>query len=272
MNLAGTRVLVTRPAHQAKKLAAAIRDAQGIPVLFPVLAIVAPSAPQDAAAVLSNLGEHGGVDLLIFVSANAVDNALDLLPPQGRPAQPTYIAIGQATADAMREAGLSVDVLPKNGYHSEGLLALPELRDVAGKRVIIVRGEGGRTVLGDTLRERGAEVAYAEVYTRELPHAGANEFDQLCADPGIDLCIATSNEALTNLCAMSAPGQTADTDAAPCGNSKLLALPLLVISERTAALAVKLGFHNGIIVAEEASETALVAAIANWKQQQGAAS
>ena len=257
MNLAGTRVLVTRPEHQADKLAAAIRDAQGIAVLFPVLAIAAANAPDDAANVLANLGEHGGVDLLIFVIPNAVDNSLDLLPPQGRPAQPTYIAIGQATARAMEAAGLAVDYVPKDGSNSEGLLEAAALQQVAGKRVIIVRGEGGRNLLGDTLRQRGAEVAYAEVYTRKLPEVDIDEFNRLCDNPGIDLCIATSNEALENLCTMAGDN----------GCGRLRKLPLLVISERAARLAEKLGFHNDIIVADGASEDSLIGAIANWKQQ-----
>lgn len=256
MNLAGTRVLVTRPEHQAEKLAAAIRDAHGVAVLFPVLSISAANAPHNAAAVLAQLGDAEGVDFLIFVSPNAVDHVLDFLPPQGRPAKPKLIAIGQATALAMEEAGLSVDAKPSNGQNSESLLNLPELQDVAGKRIIIVRGEGGRPLLGDTLRERGAEVAYAEVYARNLPEVADDEFERLCDDPGIDLCMATSNEALENLCTM----------AGEVGCIKLLGLPLLVISQRAAELAKTLGFHSDIIVADGGSEDALLAAIARWKQ------
>jgi len=262
MNLAGTRVLVTRPEHQAKQLAAAIHDAQGVAVLFPVLSIGAANSPHDAAAVLANLGEAEGVDFLIFVSPNAVENALDFMPPQGRPARPTLVAIGQATAQTMESAGLPVDLLPKSSHTSEGLLELKELQDVTGKRIIIVRGEGGRSLLGDTLRERGAEVAYAEVYARSLPDVADDKFDRLCVDPGIDLCIATSNEALENLCSM----------AGEVGCIKLRGLPLMVISERAADLATKLGFHNDIIVAEGGNEEALLNAIDRWKQQAGSTS
>lgn len=257
MNLAGTRVLVTRPEHQAERLTAAIRAAQGIPVLFPVLSIGAANAPQDAAAVLAQLGEPEGVDLLIFVSPNAVEHVLDFLPPQGRPARPTLVAIGQATARAMEQAGLTVDLQPISGHNSESLLALPELQAVAGKHIIIVRGEGGRSLLGDTLRQRGARVSYAEVYARSLPEVADDEFERLCADPGIDLCIATSNEALENLCTM----------AGEAGCTKLLALPLLVVSERAAELAARLGFHSDIIIADGAGEDELIAAIARWRQQ-----
>jgi uroporphyrinogen-III synthase len=257
MNLAGTRVLVTRPEHQADKLATAIRDAQGIAVLFPVLSIDAASSPHDAAAVLSSLGEADGVDFLIFLSPNAVENALDFLPPQGRPARPTQVAIGQATAQTMESVGLCVDLLPTNGHNSESLLEMAELQDVAGKHIIIVRGEGGRPLLGDTLRERGADVAYAEVYARKLPDVAEAEFDRLCDEPGIDLCIATSNEALENLCTM----------AGEAGCTKLREIPLLVVSKRAADLAAKLQFHSDIIIADGATDDALLSAIHRWKQQ-----
>ncbi len=257
MNLAGTRVLVTRPEHQAEKLAAAIRAAQGIAVLFPVLSIGAANQPHAAAAVLARLGEAEGVDFLIFVSPNAVDYVLDFLPPQGRPARPTLIAIGQATAEAMEDAGLPVDLLPENGHNSESLLKIADLQDVAGKHIIIVRGEGGRTLLGDTLQQRGADVAYAEVYARSLPDVADDRFEHLCADPGIDICIATSNEALKNLCNM----------AGEIGCTKLLALPIIVVSERAGELARKLGFQNDIIIANGASEQALLEAIKRWKLQ-----
>ena len=257
MNLAGIRILITRPAHQSGKLAQAIRDAGGIPVVFPVLFISPPNSPQDAADILARLGEHQGVDLVIFVSPNAVDNALPFLPPHGSPARPKFAAIGPTTAAAMETVGLCVQIVPDGIADSEGLLELPEMQRMEGKQVIIVRGEGGRSLLGDTLRRRGASVEYAEVYSRTLPAIPEGYFSQLCDDPGLDLTIATSNQALENLCTL----------AADKARPQLLNLPLLVISRRAIDLAKKLGFHNDIILADGADDNALLGAIDRWQKQ-----
>jgi len=258
MNLAGTRILVTRPARQSGRLAQPIRDAGGLPVIFPTQFISPPNSPQDAADTLARLGEHDGVDLLIFVSPNAVDNALPFLPAHGLPANPTNAAIGPATAKAMEAVGLSVDITPRGIANSEGLLAEPEMQDIEGKQVIIVRGEGGRSLLGDTLRERGAHVAYAEVYSRTVPATPAGRFMQLCDDPGLDVAIATSNSALENLFKLAGDD----------GRELLLKLPLLVVGERAVALAKSLGFHNDIIVSKGAGSKAMISAIDEWKHEQ----
>lgn len=258
MNLAGTRILVTRPARQSGRLAQPIREAGGLPVIFPTQFISPPNSPQDAADTLARLGEHDGVDLLIFVSPNAVDNALPFLPAHGLPANPINAAVGPATARAMEAVGLSVDITPDGIANSEGLLAALAAQPMKDKQVIIVRGNGGRPLLGDTLRERGANVAYAEVYSRTVPAVPAGHFKQLCDDPGLDIVLTTSNNALENLFELAGED----------GRELLLKLPLLVVGDRAVALAKSLGFHNDIIVSKGAGSNAMISAIDEWKRKQ----
>ena len=81
-----------------------------------------------------------------------------------------FAAVGQATARELANFGVTAVTAPAR-FDSEALLALPEMQVVAGKRMIIFRGVGGRELLGEALTARGAVVEYAECYRRVLPRA-----------------------------------------------------------------------------------------------------
>ncbi|MDR6841671.1 uroporphyrinogen-III synthase [Pseudoxanthomonas sacheonensis] len=102
---------------------------------------------------------------LLFTSPNAVRAAAALLPLVRRPGQ-TWIAVGSGTAAALRKAGVDGIDFPSR-MDSEGLLALPALKDLQGIRIGLVTAPEGREVLSSALRERGAEVLRADVYARE---------------------------------------------------------------------------------------------------------
>jgi len=156
--LKGFGVLVTRPEHQAEELAAAIEDAGGEAIRFPVIAI----EPQEAAYVKRCLETLPSADITIFISTNAVIYGLPHLDGE----QTSVAAIGPTTKSAIEAAGRQVDIFPSRGFDSEHLLAEAELQDVSGKSIRIIRGDGGRELLADTLRERGATVDYLPVYRR----------------------------------------------------------------------------------------------------------
>lgn len=139
--------------------------------------------------------------------------------------------------------------MPSDRFDSESLLALPELTDLRGRSVLIVRGSGGRDLLGTTLVERGAEVAYAEVYCRVLPQTNPTALLARWSDD-VELVTATSGEVLANL----------TTLVGEAGRPRLLATPLVVVSERTAAWARDLGFAR-VECAERASDGAVLAAL-----------
>ena len=77
--------------------------------------------------------------------------------------------VGGASVRALERFGITGVVAPQGRYDSESLLDLPALAAVNGRRVVIFRGEGGRELLGETLRARGAVVEYAECYRRVRP-------------------------------------------------------------------------------------------------------
>ncbi len=250
--LRGIRVLVTRPPEQARALCNLIAARGGHPLHIPVLEILPPRDSAPALAVIDRLETF---DLAIFISANAVRCAHELVtrhrawPPGLRLA-----VIGPSSAEALARCGLEAHVRPAEVFNSEALLAQEEMWAVAGRRIVIFRGEGGRELLARTLRERGAEVTYAEVYRRAVPEAGGRHLRHVLHKNCIDILTVTSNEGLHNLCQMAGENY----------RRRLLRLPLVVISQRTALLASKLGFVHAPMIAHESSDQGLVGAIEAW--------
>lgn len=191
--LEGAGVLVTRPRHQSAELVQAISDAGGRAVEFPVIDI----APRSPAAIAAELDTLPAPDIAVFVSRNAVEHGIDAVPPGCRIA-----AVGDATAAAVAAAGRHADIVPASGYDSEALLAEAALDSVAGLHVRIVRGNGGRELLGDTLRDRGAQVHYLAVYERRrhvLEEADVAALDDGFAAGGIHYVLAMSLSSLEHL-------------------------------------------------------------------------
>lgn len=243
-DLGGRGVLVTRPAAQAEGLCRLIEAANGHPLAVPSIEIVPTANPRRAAALLAEPWDY-----LFFVSRNAVEQARALMPDGTWPRARRVVAVGRATAGALNGSGRAPDLVPDQRFDSESLLQMPELADMQGSRVLIVRGEAGRTLLGDTLSARGAHVVYAEVYSRRRP-----DFDPtpLLArwSQAVALVTATSEEVLLNLLEMLGPR----------GRPLLLATPLVVVAERTAVTARGLGFAR-VEVAERAEDAAIVRAL-----------
>jgi len=170
--LAGKTIVVTRPRAQAGPLAAAIAAQGGQPLIFPLLKIAPAADPQPLAAAVARLADYS---LAVFISPNAVDYALPAILARGPwPAGLLPAAVGQGTARALVAHGVTGCIAPSERFDSEALLALPELAGerVAGRRVAIFRGDGGRELLADTLRERGAEVDCIACYRRSGPPGG----------------------------------------------------------------------------------------------------
>lgn len=235
-------VLVTRPLMQSKSLCARIEGLGWRAISFPAVEIqLIESEP-------SSSSTHW--DILIFVSKNAVIHGVHLLG--GRTAGSWVAAVGEGTAGELRQRGIKVDLIPDKRWDSEGLLAHPELHGVANKKILIVRGQGGRPLLGDSLTERGAEVEYAEVYHRVLPQVNASSIINGWRDQ-IDMVVTTSNEILENLFQLLGDE----------GGKLLKATPLVVISERGYAYAQKRGCQS-MILAEGASDEAVISAMLGW--------
>jgi uroporphyrinogen-III synthase len=246
--LAGRTVLVTRPAPQAATLAHAIHAAGGEAFVFPALALEA--VPPDALqAPLARLRE---ADLAIFISPSAAQFGMAAIRAGGGLSPATAVfAVGPGTARALQALGVG-DVITPDGQDSEALLALPQLADVVGKRVVIVRGVGGRTLLADTLAARGAQVGFLECYRRVLPRADAAPLLARWQAGGIDAVTVTSAETLHNLAALLGEA----------GAPLLLRTPLFAPHEKIAAAARRFGVAH--VVATAGGDAGLVEGLINW--------
>jgi len=245
--LAGRRIVVTRPERQAGPLADAVRAAGGEPVLFPVIEIL--DAP-DLAPIHALIDRLETYDFAIFISPNAVHKAINLiLARRPLPARPRFVAIGRASRRELERCGATGVLAPERGADSEALLALPELADVAGRRVVIFRGDGGRELLGDTLTARGAMVEYAECYRRSRTGADTAPLMKMWARNEIDGIVVTSSEAVRHLYDL----------VGKLGQSWLRTTPVFVPHPRIAETARSLGLER--VVQTGAGDEGLIAGL-----------
>lgn len=196
--LSGCGVAITRPIDQAHNLVKLIQGEGGQPILFPLLAI----APlDDTHAFQSTLDHLQDCDWAIFISSNAVQRGMpDLLHRYPRlPAKLHFAAIGPTTAAELKNHGIAQVLTPQQRFDSESLLALPEMQNVRGQRILIFRGVGGRELLAEQLQARGAEVRFAECYRRVNPQRDAGDLSRLWQNKQLHALVVTSSEALRNL-------------------------------------------------------------------------
>lgn len=158
--LSGCYVISLRPVggHGPVRRAAAREGARTL-ALSPWR--IEPIAGEAARAALAGAL---AADRVVFTSPAAVAPAAALCPLRPRPGQ-AWLAVGAGTARALARAGVEGVAAPAR-MDSEGLLALPALREVAGLAVGLVTAPGGRGMIAATLADRGARVLRADVYRR----------------------------------------------------------------------------------------------------------
>lgn len=244
--LAGLNIVVTRPREQAASLAQRIEQAGGKPVLFPLLEINPVADPQPLRSLVTRLSEY---NLAIFISPNAVRYGMQAILAAGSLPPALKIAtVGQGSAKALHDLGVREIIAPQERFDSEALLALPELQQVAGWQVVIFRGDGGRELLGESLKARGAAVEYATCYQRSKPQQSIAML--LAAHP--HAITVTSSEALGYLWEMMDDATKA----------RLVSKPLFVPHARIAQAAQKQGWNN--VISTAAGDDGLLSGLTEW--------
>lgn len=199
--LAGRTIVVTRPQRQALVLGDAIARCGGQAFYSPLLDILPVADDHDLRAAAGALADTA---LAIFISPNAVEHALPALLAGGAwPPGVAVAGIGPGTVAALAAAGVGSVLSPLDRFDSEAMLELAALQSdqVAGKRVAIFRGDGGRELLADTLRARGAQVDCVACYRRLPPAQGFGALAALLHAGRADALTLSSSEGLRYLLA-----------------------------------------------------------------------
>ncbi|MGQ9861382.1 MAG: uroporphyrinogen-III synthase [Thiobacillaceae bacterium] len=233
--LAGVGMLVTRPQGQARRFMARIRELGGETWWLPGLEIEPPAEMTGFLKVVNDLERF---DWVVFVSPTAVERAWPAIAERGGlPARVRVAAVGRGSARELAKRGVHDVLTPEAKADSESLLALPELKAMAGQRVALFRGEGGRTLLAETLGARGAEVFHAVCYRRVLPKVDVAPVLHAWRAGRIQAVTAFSRDSLDGLVALLTPE----------GRELLCQTPLFVPHPRIAGHARTLGMTQIIV-------------------------
>ncbi|VVE28033.1 bifunctional uroporphyrinogen-III synthetase/uroporphyrin-III C-methyltransferase [Pandoraea capi] len=294
--------ILTRPDGQAQTLARALH-AEGIDTLeFPLLHIAAQADPAALAALDAALASLSSYALAVFVSPNAVMHALARLtylqPANGDgttnadevrgageagarwPQTLPVAVVGPGSAQALADAGIASPghrvIVPPGGpdarFDSEALLEALDLPALAGRRVLLVRGDGGRELLADTLRANGAQLDIVSAYTRRARAPDAAAWAaleaRLASHDGAERCawVLTSSEAVRHLATLLAARYgTRDgvhTPGTPQVLAQILAAPCFTSHTRIADAARSAGFDR--ITQCAPGDDNLLAALKTW--------
>jgi|GEM_PF-429264 len=256
-------LLNTRPAHQAHGLNQLVKEAGGQALSCPTMEIVFKALPH-------NHSDLPAFDKVVFVSVNAVNAFMQqgFNLANNKQACTDWFAIGKATFDAAKKAGIPVNDLAYQQFDSESLLQHPDLQHLEGQKVLIVRGGQGRDLMPSTFKNRGAIVEAWSIYSRKpLP---------LCLKAWQDLrqvkqplILASSVSSLDSLMqAISSDKSLNEQACLPADQSKLLGTeqnlkwllqqPLVVFSQRIKEWALQQGWQGRISVVTTQSDQGVI--------------
>jgi len=236
MTLSGKRVLVTRGAEQAEELAALVRRAGGVPVLFPTIRLV---PPEDCGPLDREIGRLSSFDWVLFSSANGARffcERADRLGVVSWPSSFRAASVGPGTTRELESRGIPVS-LTAEVHTGEGLFEALKIRGVAGKRFLLPRAEEGREALPELLSGEGGEVVSVVAYRNGVADRDDAVAEEIVSNPP-DVCTFASPSSFRNLFALLGEEEA---------RGMLERSRIAVIGEVTARAVEKRGFRVDIV-------------------------
>lgn len=232
--LQGARILVCRPEPAASELVQVLESVGAVTYTFSTIAIKPIALTAENQQKIYDLDQYKKVLVVSQHAAKLGLQQIEMRWPQF-PVQQKWFGIGRKSTDILLDAGL--DVHPaSHEWTSETLLNLTPLRNVQGERILVLKGEGGRSVLEQGLRDRGALIDTLSLYTRALPAYSKDSVSEVCDVFNANCMIALSAETLDNFKSL------VSTNASVLSN-----VLLIVSSERVAEHANSIGFCNPVV-------------------------
>lgn len=245
--LDGLQVLTTRPDNLAHRLVDPLLEAGAEVTNLPLLAIEPLELTPEQKQWLLDLDLFHKVIVISPTAAQQLLSRLDDYWPQW-PVGVDWFSVGAGTAQKLEDEGLSVGY-PSTGDKSEDLLQLPELQDLTGQKLLLVKGQGGRELLHETLVSRGASIKVLELYSRIKPRLSEKQINQLKSG-NQQVIVITSGEALQQYIEFTQRGNRH--------------LHLVLPSERLATQAREAGYTQVINSRGAGAEAVLKALIKNF--------
>lgn len=190
--LFGKGIVITRPEDQAGEFAALLQEEGARVIRFPAIEIAPPESWEGLDRAIERIESYHWV---IFTSANGVRFFFSRLRERGRDVRDLkglrICTIGPATARAVEERGLRVDIIPEE-YISEGILAAFKGRDLRGKKILLPRAEVARDVLPEGLEKLGASVEAVTAYRTIRSAYRKSDLQPLIEEGKVDVITFTS--------------------------------------------------------------------------------
>ncbi len=240
-----------RPAEQVEPLANALKQMGVVPLSLPMLTIVPAPLSAEALHRATNAIVHA--DWIIVSSQNAVRLAPIAVIEALLASTAKIVTMGQATTRALTTKKVSVFFTPLPGTDSEKLLTESFLQkpEIEGKRIVLLAGVGGRTLLAETLSRRQALITWVKVYRQEKPVLALEPLFVEWSLKHQPFCfMATSENSLGHLFESVPNAQ----------RGWLQRQPFIVVSDRIAQLAKKWEIQH-IFVSNGAEEAQLCATL-----------
>ncbi len=196
--LFGKGIVITRPEDQAGEFAALLLEEGARVIRFPTIEVAPPESWDGLDRAINAIESYHWI---IFTSANGVRFFFSRLQERGRDVRDLkglgICTIGPATARAVEDRGLRVDIVPAE-YISEGIVAAFEDRNLKGTNILLPRAGVARDVVPEGLKKMGAAVDVVTVYRTVPSEYKKSDLQPLIDEGKVDVITFTSPSTVIN--------------------------------------------------------------------------